>query len=223
MKELKSMKEIENYIYFLEKQSFSQQNTHAYRVGMAIMKFYDKPNISRILGLKSFIEEVISATRKNSIKNFPSKSKICLSKDHSSLAQEVTSDSSTIFSKASSQYYFVPTLKDKRQVLVFGSFIKNDIEHENNYSILTPNNYINLLRYGNYDEVVLDLNSLVNSPMWRGFGTYDDIIKTNRFLELLHQDNNIYKVLVHQNNLALFPIILDRISIFDNVLIDERV
>ena len=216
MKELKSVDEIENYIHDLEKKVFQLQNTHAFRVGMAIMKFYDRPNSIKILELNKFIKELLAATKKANVKN------ALLNESRVKVKQEVAINHSPVRvnnEEPSPQFYFLPVLKDRKQVLTFS----NELAKQNGWTLLTPNNFRDLLLYGNFDEIELNLSHIIDDPLWSYFGTYDDIPKTNQFLDLLLKNNRINKVLIHKNDLALFPIILDRVSLFNNVLFDESV
>ncbi|WP_038345903.1 hypothetical protein [Acinetobacter sp. A47] len=216
MKELKTVHEIENYIHDLEKKVFQLQNTHAFRVGMAIMKFYDRPNSIKILELNKFIKELLAATKKASVKN------TALQESKVILKQEIVSNNSQVQinkDEPSPQYYFLPILKDRKQVLTFSY----ELSKENGWTLVTPNNFKELLMYGNFDEIELNLSHITDSPLWSYFGTYDDIPRTNQLLDLLLKNNRINKVLIHQNDLALYPIILDRLSVFNNVLFDKSV
>ncbi|PKF32873.1 hypothetical protein [Acinetobacter proteolyticus] len=216
MKELKSVNEIENYIHDLEKKVFQLQNTHAFRVGMAIMKFYDRPNSIKILELNKFIKELLAATKKANVKNnLLNESKIVLKQETIVNYAQVNVNNEEV----SSQFYFLPILKDRKQVLTFS----NELAKENGWTLLTPNNFKELLLYGNFDEIELNLSHIIDNPLWSYFGTYDDIPKTNQLLDLLLRNNRINKVLIHQNDLALFPIILDRLSLFNNVLFEKSI
>lgn len=210
MRELKSIHEIENYIHDLEKKVFQLQNTHAFRIGMAIMKFYDRPNSIKILELNRFIKELLAATKKTNLKNdLLIESKVTLKQETVSYTQIRIK-----YEEMSSQFYFLPILKDRKQTLTFSS----ELAKKNGWTFVTPNNFKELLLYGNFDEIEINLSHLIDNPLWNYFGTYDDIPKTNELLDLLLRNNKINKVLIHKNDLALFPIILDRLSVFNNVL-----
>lgn len=217
MKELKTLPEIETYINDLERQVFSLKNTHAFRVGLAIMKFYDKPNAKKILELNKLLKEIISATKKVTKKNFSPLSKVILSdhiksKSFSQKSMELSNNT------LNTQYYYLPIFKEQRYRL---SLSESDLEQ--GYVQITPYNFERLLKFGNFDEIEFDLSILARTSGWRNFGTYDDIHRTKKFLDLLRNNKLIYKKLIHSNNLILFPILLDCIDVFDHIVVDGEV
>lgn len=209
MKELKTIKEVEDHIYGLEKQLFQLKNTHAYRVGMAIMNFYNKPEKFKILTLRSFLNELISSTKKKEgiLKTFRLATKLSIPNNIVAIGV----NNSGRNTEPSKQYYFIPYIKSTLNYLTIDTRSVDGI-------IITPNNFMELIQFGNFDEIKVDISILKKLPNWRGFGTYDDIPRTNKFLNILELNTNIKKTLIHNGDLILFPIILDRIKIFNEVV-----
>ncbi|WP_218208640.1 hypothetical protein [Acinetobacter sp. F9] len=215
MKELKSTDEIQEYIRDLERKINSLQNTHAYRVGLAIMKYYDQPvGFNKILGIKKFISDIIEGTRK--VKHIEHYSDIKITLPVHKTGVSTVAKTVYVSSLPPSEYYYVPHLKSKKIVLSINSNVAND-SHQ--YFFLTPNNYRNFISFLNADVLQLNLDDLLKEACWRGFGTYDDIQRTNEFLNLLKQNQKMKKVLIHSNNLRLFPLFLDQIDLFDKVIV----
>ncbi|TCM68380.1 hypothetical protein EC844_10583 [Acinetobacter calcoaceticus] len=212
MKELKTIKEIENHIYELEKQVFQLKNTHAFRVGMSIMNFYNQPNKAKILGIHHFLNDLLAGTKKKSNlnSNFISQTKITL--NHNVLIQNPSLKVDRIKPQISNQYYFIPYFKGEVNILTLEESCEG-------YYQLTPNNFNNVLQVGNFNEIQLDVGLLVKLNNWRNFGTYDDIQRTNTFLDLLKSNQDIKKTLIHSGNIILFPLLLDNIEIFDEVVV----
>lgn len=215
MKELKSTDEIHEYIRELEKKINSLQNTHAYRVGLAIMKYYDQPvGFNKIFGIKKFISDIIEGTRK--VKHIESYSDIKITLPVHKPGVSTVTKTVYVSNVPSSEYYYVPHLKSKKIVLTINSDVDND---SNQYFVLTPNNYLNFISFLNADVLYLNVDDLLKEACWRGYGTYDDIKRTTHFLNLLKQNQKMKKVLIHSNNLRLFPLFLDQIEFFDEVIV----
>lgn len=210
MRELKTPKDIENYIHDLEKQVFQLKNTHAFRLGMSVMSFYNKPHNLKILGMSKFLKELIASTKKTHLtQTFSSRTKVVLETNNvAKVEKQIKTQTDPI-----GLYYFLPFIKEKVNILTL-----SDVDNKPGYHLMTPNNMTELLGYGNFNEIHIETSSLLNISCWRNVGTYDEIFRTNKLLDLLKSNKNLRKVLIHQNDLILFPLLLDRLDVFDEVM-----
>lgn len=213
MKELKSINEIQDYISDLERKNLALQNTHAYRVGMAIMKFYDEPNtINKFLSIKKFVNSILEGTKKSTLTYKKSSIKLSLAESKSNNIIKVEK----IYTYSSNQYYYLPKFKTREVVL---SMDDDSLLEDKECINLTPNNFRESITLVNADLIQVNLDYLLKKACWRGFGTYDDIKRTNDFLDLLLNNKKLKKHLIHSNNIILFPLFLDRINVFDSVVV----
>lgn len=220
MKTIKDESNLKRYVFNLEKENESLRKSHSYRVGKSLINLRDALRNKAAREISDTARELLAATKKlnkTPTHAFIDIEEILKKKSKTNKKTPVVNDIN-VFNKDNVNHYFVPKLKYRRVVGVF-THDQTEMDKENIYILLTPDNYNDVINKSGIETIVFDLKAIRNNSVWFALGTYDAIYLLKGLVSQLKTQKSITTVVIENEDIILFPLILElkNIGFFDRV------
>ncbi|WP_201605721.1 hypothetical protein [Psychrobacter sp. JCM 18903] len=209
MKKISNEDDLKNYVFNLERENISLKKSHSYRLGKSLIDIKNKILEKDFKGLNPALKNLVDSTQK--VDKNQDHAVISISNITESKIKNINSKntSSTMnYTINSNVYYFLPKVKDRMIAGVFSNNFELDDEKYRKV-LLKPDNYKDVIAKSNIDVIFFDLKDLKDNKLWFSFGTYNSTFIMRKIIYCLNSQDHIIKILIENENISLYPLILE--------------
>ena len=211
MKKISNEDDLKNYIFNLERENSSLKISHSYRLGKSLIDIKKKLLEKDFKNITPALKSLAESTKKLNKNKNQSHAVISISNITKSRNVNINPKiiSNTInYNTNSSHYYFLPKIKDR---VIAGVFSKEFELDENKYRkvLLKPDNYKDVIVRSNIDVIFFDLKDMKDNRLWFSFGTYNSAFIMRKLVHCLNNQDHIRKILIENEPISLYPLILE--------------